>query len=262
LPWELSDSNSLVRPPPYKLNFNNQSRPLQLLEMADNDKNHIDSYIPLFNRYEDKKLLWDFVEKHSFGTIITVGPDGIPLISSIPFLLEKDQKHENGGKLFFHLSDKNSQCKTFTQNQQLLIVFSGPHSYISPKWYGTNDVPTWNYSEVRIYGCPSPIEAITTKLHILNQLVARNEDTYNKSGAWTIETLDKLYVEQQINHIKFYEISVKKMEAKFKMSQNRSKADQLAVIEALGSSTSLEGQQVSQFMKELTLWKQQQNESK
>ena len=112
-------------------------------------------YIPKAHRIEDRALLLDFMDEYPFVEVVTAAPS--LRITHIPVLL--DRKTGAYGTLFGHMSRNNPQSQAFDGRQSAVVVFRGPHSYISPSWYARAEgVPTWNFAVVHASGKPKPIE--------------------------------------------------------------------------------------------------------
>ena len=102
-------------------------------------------YVPSHYHQPDLKTLHDFIQRNSFGLLVSQ-LDGLPFATHLPFLLERESGEH--GTLVGHTARANPQCAA-AKDQTVLAVFSGPHSYISPSWYeAENVVPTWNYIAV------------------------------------------------------------------------------------------------------------------
>jgi transcriptional regulator len=129
-----------------------------------------------------------------------------------------------------HLSRANPQWKTFDDESEVLTIFSGPHAYISSSWYDHENVPTWNYIAVHIYGKIRIIEGAEL-LDSLNQLV----DKYEASSRQPVsmEGMSKQFVEQSLKGLVGFEILITNIEASYKLSQNRDQKNQLAIIAEL-----------------------------
>ncbi len=170
-------------------------------------------YIPdHFNEADTSKTL-NLIRDHSFGTLITIR-DTIPFASHIPFIVEGDQNIT----LIGHLAKSNEQWKHFESDQQVLVIFQGPHAYVSPSWYESPGVPTWNYTAVHLYGIPKLITEGAKLIDAIEKLTHIHE-TKNKTS-WKLE-----YPSNMLKTIVGFEIHVQKVESKFKLSQNRPKAD-------------------------------------
>ena len=106
-------------------------------------------YIPEIYKNENQEEIIDFLKKNSFGILINQNNGNIAA-THIPLELEIN---ENGKQyLEGHISKENPQWKSFENDNSILAVFSGPHSYISPSWYDHENVPTWNYIAVHVHG--------------------------------------------------------------------------------------------------------------
>jgi transcriptional regulator len=189
-------------------------------------------YIPASFRVEDACTLAEFIKTHSFATLIT--HDGsAPYASHLPFLYQAGGDGKSG-ILISHMARANPQWQHFASGTEALVIFSGPHGYISPSWYETTPaVPTWNYAAVHAYGVPTIIDDHERIIDLLNQTISTYESALPQpwSGEIPSEFRDKL-----INGIVAFEIPITRIEGKFKLSQNRPKADIENVINALVDS--------------------------
>ncbi len=126
-------------------------------------------YIPAAFNETDPEKLFDTIEQYSFGMLVSQA-DGVPLVSHLPILL--DRTHAPHGCLIGHLARANPQWEQ-AEGQAALAVFSGPHAYISPSWYQSeNVVPTWNYVAVHAYGTFRAIHDRDALLEIVGQYVS------------------------------------------------------------------------------------------
>lgn len=185
-------------------------------------------YIPASFRIDDAEKLIRLMREHSFATLVT--HDGsAPFATHLPVLY-----HEGGdwpGKLVAHVARANPQWRHFQPEQEVLVMFQGPHAYISPSWYEAElAVPTWNYAAVHAYGIPALIEDHDRLVALLDELVAAYESS--RPQPWgrelTAEFRDKL-----LPSIVGFEIRLTRVEGKFKLSQNRPAADIPGVHAAL-----------------------------
>src|ERR1700680_4492985 len=109
-------------------------------------------YIPERFREDDKAILKTFIREHSFGILVTQGDDA-PCATHLPFLYNAERGHY--GLLSAHMARANPQWQSFASEREALVIFQGPHAYISPSWYDVAaSVPTWNYAAVHVYGIP------------------------------------------------------------------------------------------------------------
>jgi transcriptional regulator len=152
------------------------------------------------------------------------------------------------GTLRAHVARANPQWRHFEEGREALIVFQGPHAYISPSWYETQPaVPTWNYAAVHAYGVPQLLDASGLKA-LLYTMVALYEGVGEEG--WQFE-MGAEYVEQMMRGIVGFEIPIARLEGKLKMSQNRSETDRRRVIERLQSSERASDQDTAKMMQSL-----------
>jgi transcriptional regulator len=160
------------------------------------------------------------IRAHPFGVLVTRGADGMEA-SHIPFAVER-----NGGDLVLigHLATPNAQCAQF-DGGEALAIFSGPHAYISPSWYKTQpSVPTWDFSAVHIHGTLQPV---MDHMAMLDQLAAEDP------GGFDVRDLPGKYRDAMFNAIRSFRLPAARIEAQWKMSQNRSIDDRKGVIAGL-----------------------------
>jgi transcriptional regulator len=199
-------------------------------------------YIPAFNRVGDPSKVNEFIHAHGFATLVTFGKEG-PWASHLPFLYDEA---EGGAQLRCHMARANAQWRHFESNPEVLCIFMGPHSYVSPSWYEAKvAVPTWNYAAVHVRG--------TARMEDDAFLRKTIEDTTAKyeSGMpspWKMPIPEE-YIVSMMKAIVGFSIQVSKVEAKFKLGQNRSKEDQLGMLAGLEGSGSLEAQALANFIR-------------
>ena len=134
-----------------------------------------------------------------------------------------------------NLARANDQWQHF-DGREALVIFQGPHAYISPSWYTEHpSVPTWNYTAVHVYGTPTVIDDEAIIRTMLTELVANHEQ--GRDPEWPMQLPDDYYQKMR-QAIIVFEIPITQIEGKFKLSQNRSEADVHSVINHLESSSS------------------------
>ncbi|MGH8402213.1 MAG: FMN-binding negative transcriptional regulator, partial [Gammaproteobacteria bacterium] len=122
------------------------------------------------------------------------------------------------------------------------------HTYISPSWYESPvTVPTWNYAVVHAHGRPVIVKDKVRVRAMLEQLVTIHETTINPP--WSTAQADG-YVNEQLDYIVAFEIEIERLEGKFKLNQNRSRADQEGVVRALGDSDDPLKREIAELMRE------------
>jgi transcriptional regulator len=127
------------------------------------------------------------------------------------------------------MSKSNPLWKTFEKNPEVLVIFQGPHTYISPTWYNHVNVPTWNYQAVHVYGSPRIVTDYDVVYQLLSRLVARNEG----EASYRLETLPQDFVEKEMKGIVAFQIEVTRIEANYKLSQNRDDQDYHNIVARL-----------------------------
>ena len=200
-------------------------------------------YIPRYFEITDPLVIEQFIKENSFATIVSTGTE-FPIATHIPIELEKNENGEN--VLWGHVSKANPQWKLFEKNENVLVIFfSSAHHYISSSWYGKPNVPTWNYMSVHVSGKIKLIEG-----EKLWESVRRLTDKYEKNAAnpVSLDTLPK-EVQKQMNGLVGFEILISKMEAAFKLSQNRNEEDFENIIKHLNLSPDLHGKLTAEAMR-------------
>lgn len=200
-------------------------------------------YIPDHFRISDRSVLFDFIAKNNFGILVTID-QATPIATHLPFLFEPERGEH--GVLIGHIAKANSQWKTFSPDRAALIIFQGPHAYISPSWYQEHpSVPTWDYATVYAYGIPQLIDNEQATHKLLEGLVDKHEAAFEHP--WRMALPDDYY-RQQTKAVVAFEIEIVRLEGKFKMSQNRSAADRSGVIAALDQSSDDNSIEVARFI--------------
>jgi transcriptional regulator len=191
-------------------------------------------YIPAEFAEADLVRARALVEQHSFGVLIvpgTVENGGGPEIAHIPFLF--DMEPGPFGVLRAHVARANPIAALLASQPRVVAVFTGPHAYITPRWYEapSANVPTWNFTAVHAHGVAKPMADRADVLRALRDLSAKHE-----AGAdtpWTVDGADAKYVERLLGGIVAFSIQIERMEAKAKLSQNRSALDRAGVVRGL-----------------------------
>jgi transcriptional regulator len=197
-------------------------------------------YSPAYNRVEDHAELVAFLRANSFAVLVT-GTGGTLHASHLPVRVSE---HDNKIVLDMHMAKNNPQWKEFFDDE-VMVVFAGPHAYVSPRWYEeAQRVPTWNYAAVHAYGVPVLVAEKSRKYESQRRLVADMDPQWLPK----FDSLSSKYVDLMLEGIVNFEIPVARLETRWKLSQNRGRremeliADQLARSEdsterALGALT-------------------------
>ncbi len=188
-------------------------------------------YIPSAFRVENPEKLTRLIQQHGFATLIT--HDGHSSFAShLPVLYRPDSGPH--GTLASHMARANPQWQHFASQQEVLVIFHGPHAYISPSWYQTQQaVPTWNYATVHAYGVPILITEHERFVALLRDTVSTYEAS--RPEPWPAE-LSPEFRDKLMQAIVGFEIPVTRIEGKFKLGQNRPAADIQGVLHALSNS--------------------------
>lgn len=183
-------------------------------------------YTPEIYKNENQEEIKKFLQENSFGILINQ-TNGKLCATHIP--LELETNNEGKDILCGHISKENPQWIGFTDNDQILAVFSGPHSYISSSWYDHENVPTWNYVAVHVYGKIKIIEGEAV-IESLKKLV----DKYEKKSENPVRVEDlSTKTMMQSRGIVAFEIEITEIQATRKLSQNRDKKNHQNIISEL-----------------------------
>jgi transcriptional regulator len=189
-------------------------------------------YIPKPQLVEDRRFLHDFMEEFAFVDLITVSPS--LRITHIPVWL--DRTAGAYGTIHGHISRQNPQSGAFDGKQMGVIVFHGPHGYISPTWYAStgNVVPTWNFAVVHASGKLRPVEGHKELNELLSKLIAKFEAYEGTS--YDFAKVNDTYKNGLMGGIIGFELEIELLEGKFKLGQDRSPADKESLLKKLGEA--------------------------
>ena len=198
-------------------------------------------YIPEFNRLTDRNEIVDFMKQFSFANIISAR-NNLPVATPLPFIISlKDDQII----LSSHFAKANEQWMDI-ENNQVLIIFSEPHAYISPVNYDTLlNVPTWNYISVHAYGKGKLITESEEVTRILEATIDTFEGAYRQQ--W--DNFPEEYKLKMSKGIVAFEILVTDIKAKKKLSQNRSEDEKQRIIKSLSESEDSNEKHIAAFMK-------------
>lgn len=181
-------------------------------------------YVPKHFAETDRETLYGVIRNNPFGLLIG-SLEGAPFATHLPFLLD-------GNRLLGHFARGNPHWKAIDGTAAMLAVFSGPHGYVSPRWYrDAQAVPTWNYVAVHVVGKPSIVDDARAVRAMLDRLVGEHE-----RGAWTLDDRDPTFLDRMMRGIVAFELPVERIEGKFKLSQNRPETDREQVGRELSAS--------------------------
>lgn len=198
-------------------------------------------FIPDIYQNKDRESIRKFLKENAFGLLINQ-TNGKLWATHIPLELETNKEGEE--VLMGHIAKENPQWTAFESNDQILAVFMGPHSYISSSWYDHENVPTWNYSAVHVYGRIKIIEGDAV-IDSLTRLVDKYEQ--NSKCPVRVGDLSKKTM-MQTRGIVAFEIKIEEIQAKNKMSQNRDDKNYTNIISELEKTENPQSMAVAKEM--------------
>lgn len=199
-------------------------------------------YIPGSFRLNDARIIETLLREHSFAMLVTA-KDGDLLATHVPLVYYPAES-----ALYGHLARANPQAEHL-DNVECLAVFQGPHAYVSPAWYGLpNQVPTWNYIAVHVYGRAQVIEDEEAVADLLQRLIL----AYDPQSALPADR-DRPYYRSLMRGIVAFRIDIERIEAAAKLSQNKPIEARARVVEALESLGDAEARRVAAWMRRLSL---------
>lgn len=199
-------------------------------------------YIPKYYKVTDFHEIKEFIQRNSFGTIVTTKQDK-PIASHLPLEL-----HKQGDDYYItgHMAYANPQWKTFeAKNDNVLVMYQGPHSYISSSWYKRENVPTWNYQSVHVYGTASIMSEQELEEDLI-LLLQKYEGNRKNPVLW--KNLSP-QTKKQIKGIVGFKIKLQEVQAAYKLSQNRNETDYINIIDKLQNEQNPNSKQMAELMK-------------
>lgn len=206
-------------------------------------------YIPKHFAEDDTEKLFDFLQTNSFG-ILFASWSGQPFATHLPFLVEREAG--SNGWLLGHMARANPHWQEL--EGEVLVVFPGPHAYISPAWYEEEKVvPTWNYVAVHVYGQIS----VTHDEEVLARIVKESVSFYEagRPAPWVLDTSTD-YFRNMLKGIVGFKIEITRLEGKWKLSQNHPVARQEKVVQALRLLADQNSGEIADLMESRLLEKQ------
>ncbi|HEY0244963.1 MAG TPA: FMN-binding negative transcriptional regulator [Mucilaginibacter sp.] len=200
-------------------------------------------YIPKNFLITDRQEAVSFMQRYSFATIVTAS-NNIPTATHLPFLVT-----QRGDQIILssHFAKANPQSAEII-NGSLLVIFTEPHAYISPKHYeNANSVPTWNYIAIHAYGKAALIESTEQKIELLEKTIQFYEADYLKQWA----TIPDDYKLKMLNGIVGFEIIVSDLQAKKKLSQNKTGQERENIIAELSNKPDSNQRDIAAYMAKL-----------
>jgi transcriptional regulator len=198
-------------------------------------------YIPKINLATDRDEIVSFMKQFSFATIITA-KDNIPVATHLPFLITSQ---DDNIILTSHFAKANDQWADI-ENSKVLVIFSEPHAYISPKNYDKElNVPTWNYISVHAYGQGTLITESDKVFKVLENTIDNFESAYRPQ--W--DNFPEEYKLKMSKGIVAFDVIVSDLQAKKKLSQNKTDTERQKIIDLLSKSSDTNEQLIAAYMK-------------
>jgi transcriptional regulator len=199
-------------------------------------------YVPRHFAMTDRSAMVALMRENPFAVLVGTDAAGVPIATHIPVSVD-----DQGTRLLAHVARANPHAELIEAGRPALVVFSGPHAYVSPRWYASSpQVPTWNYLAVHAYGTPKPITDEARVRNLLAELSATHDGDY--PDAWSFGALPEKYVAGMIRGILAFEVPIERLEGKAKLSQNKSAADIAGAIDGLKAEGSAEAATVAALM--------------
>jgi transcriptional regulator len=193
-------------------------------------------YTPKHFAENDIYILHDLIRNHNFAILFSGDT-----ATHLPFMI--DSERGEYGTLIAHFARANSHWQQLSADDNVLVVFQGAHTYISPTWYPSASlIPTWNYAVVHAYGKPKLIHDPERLRQMLLDLVEFHEGNL-------FENMSEAFSNNRLEAIVGFEIPIERIEGKFKFNQNKSHQDQQGVISALENSSDSNQRAVAEIMK-------------
>jgi transcriptional regulator len=197
----------------------------------------------------ERALLDAFMRKWNFATLVTLGAEGVNA-THLPFLVRSPVGENDNGRLIAHLAKANPQYGDLCAGREALVLFQGPHAFVSPGWYANQlTFPTWNYTAVHVRGTPRVFEDAEGMRHMLDDMV-QHHDAPTDSG-WQFDAMPPELVSTRMRVIAGVEITVRTIEGKMKLNQDKTPADREGVIAALEQQADPRSLEVAALMRQL-----------
>lgn len=199
-------------------------------------------YIPRWNKIEDSEKIRQFVSDVGFATLVSLSDSELK-VSHLPLLYVDSP---GNGVISGHMAKGNDHWKAFDGEQESVVIFQGPNAYVSPAWYESKPaVPTWNYGVVHMRGAVTVIHDGDWLIEHVDELVDYHEAGISKGSKEA--SYEEIRMEL-LGGIVGFQMKVELVEAKFKLSQNRSEEDRAGVVEALSASEVGQSAAVAELM--------------
>lgn len=172
-------------------------------------------YVPKMFAVEEHETILRFMRENPFAIIVSE-QEGNMVATHMP--VEVEQFASGELVIRSHMAKQNPQWQSFENGKEILVIFNGPHAYISSSWYDHINVPTWNYIAIHAYGTAKVLDRDAT-MEVLTRIVERYEAA--SENPFTMNQLSEEYLESHLKALVAFEVVVQRLEAKEKLSQNR-----------------------------------------
>ncbi len=200
-------------------------------------------YVPKSYRPTDADDVMGFIREHSFGVLIATDDAGVPMATHVPMLLSE---RDGMSVLSTHVARANPIWRNVQPDKPLLAVFSGPHAYISASWYDHENVPTWNYVAVHVYGIARVLDEAET-IAMLTAVTDAFET--GRPNRVAVDTYSEGFVKREMRGLVGLEIRMDDIQAVYKLSQNRDDANHEALVRELAQSDDTAARQTADLMR-------------
>lgn len=201
-------------------------------------------YVPEPFKVDDQREIEAFLERYDFATLVSTVGGGL-MATHLPVIVRREA---SGLVVSGHVARANPHWKDLDGETDALLIFQGPHGYVSPTWYaGGPAVPTWNYGVVHAYGPAHAVDDVAFLEETLEALVRRYEA--HRVNGWRMDSLPDGYRGKALSAVMGIRMPVTRLEATFKLGQNRALADRLGTIQGLDREGSVESASLAAFMR-------------
>lgn len=199
-------------------------------------------YTPAPFIQDNPEELLRFMQANSFATLVS-SSEGKLKATHLPLVIE--QSSAGDFKIWAHLAKENDQWPDLEDAKEVMVIFQGPHAYISTKHYQSSvNVPTWNYTAVHAYGVATVNPNPEANLAAIQKLVAATEPEYFSQ----MDSLPPHYLQKLLTQIVAVEISVTRLEGKYKLSQNRTPREKNQISQYFAGSPNIQEQEMAHLM--------------
>jgi transcriptional regulator len=197
-------------------------------------------YIPKYYREEDRQKILAFLMQNNFAALVTFDGEK-PIATHTPVEVVESEK---GWTIYGHLSRANTQKKTFG-GQEVLLIFQGPHTYISARWYTEVDVPTWDYMIVHVYGKVREIQG-DELYSVLSRLVQNHES----NTSYRLEGLPQNMVQKEIKGVFGFAVDVTRIDGGYKLSQGKTGEERRNIVSELEKRGNEHSKEIAEAIRE------------